>query len=194
MRSTRTWKMTRIGLLTAAAIVLYLFEIPIVAFYKLDLSTFPAILAGFSMGPIAGFLVILLKNLFHMTISSTMYVGEAADLLMSCALVLPASLLYQRKKTLGTALIGLGIGTICIAIVGALTNYFIMLPVYMLWMNYPEAAILGMAQAALPSVDSLEKLVIYITLPFNLLKGFVLSALTLLVYKRLSPLLHQRPR
>ncbi len=189
---TQTWKLTRIGLLSAAAFVLYMLEIPIVAFYKLDLSTFPAILAGFSMGPLAGFLVLLIKNMLHLFLSSTQGVGELADLLMSSALVLPVSFLYLRQKSQRSALIGLGIGIVCMGIAGALTNYFLLIPAYMLLMNLPKEAILGMAQAVIPSIDTFEKLVIYITLPFNLFKGAVLSGLTLLVYKRLSPFLHKR--
>jgi riboflavin transporter FmnP len=180
--------MTRIGVLAAVAIVLFLpgLEIPVVAFYKLDLSSFPAILAGLSMGPLAGFLVVLIKNLIHLPLfSTTAGVGELADVLMSSAFVLPAAFLYARNKSMRTAVMGLGIGIVCIAVAGMLVNYFIMLPAYMALMNLPKEAILGMAR-----VDSFEKLVLYITLPFNLLKGTVLSVVTLLVYKRLSPLLH----
>ena len=149
------------------------------------------------MGPLAGFLVVLLKILLHLPFSTTagaMYIGDIADLLMSSAFVVPACILYARNKTLRSALVGMGVGVLCIAIVGGLANYFILIPGYMKLMNLPEAAILGMGQQVFPSIDSFEKLVLYITMPFNVLKGLVLSGVTLLTYKRLSPLLHQRPR
>ena len=75
--------MTRCGILAAMAVILYYIEIPVVAFYKLDLSTLPAILAGFAMGPIPGVAVVVIKNLVHMLGTSTACVGELADIIMS---------------------------------------------------------------------------------------------------------------
>jgi riboflavin transporter FmnP len=193
----QTWKMTRIALLSAVGFVLYFLEIPIVAFYQLDLSAFPALLAGFSMGPLAGFLVVLFKILLHLPFSSTagaLYIGDVADLIMSGTFVVAASVIYARNKTFRTALIGLGAGTVCIAVMGAITNYLILIPGYMRLMNMSEETILGMGQQVIPSIDSFEKLVLFITIPFNIFKGLVLSGVALLTYKRLSPLLRQRPR
>jgi len=189
--------MTRVALLSAVGCVLYFLEIPVVAFYQLDISAFPALLAGFSMGPLAGFLVVLFKILLHLPFSTTagaLYIGDIADLIMSGAFVVTASIFYARNKTLRGALIGMGIGAVCIAAAGGVTNYFLLIPGYMKLMNLPEAVILGMGQQVFPSIDSFAKLVLYITVPFNVLKGLVLSGVTLLTYKRLSPLLHRRPR
>lgn len=182
-----TWKMTRIAVLSAVAIVLFFVEIPVVAFYKLDISTFPAIIAGFSMGPLAGAIVLLIKDLLHLTATSTAGVGELADFIMSLAFVLPASMLYARNKTRRSALIGLVVGTVCISVVGALTNYFVLLPFYSTVM--PMEAIMNVAKKAVSSIENTLQLVLYITLPFNLLKGVVLSAVTFLTYKQVSPLL-----
>jgi riboflavin transporter FmnP len=186
-------KMTRIALLSAIGFVLFFLEIPIVAFYKLDISAFPALLAGCSMGPLAGFLVILLKILLHLPFSSTagaLYIGDIADLIMSSAFVIPVSMIYARHKTRRSALMGMGVGILCITVVGGLTNYFLIIPGYMSLMHFSEEAILGMAQKAIPAVDNFGKLIVCITMPFNILKGLVLSVVTLLTYKRLSPLLH----
>ena len=188
---TQTWKLTRIGLLSALAWVLFLIEIPVVAFYKLDLSTFPAILAGFSMGPAAGLAVIAIKDLLHLLQTSSAGVGELADALMSTAFVLPACLFYAREKSRKSAMLGMLVGTLSIAVIGALVNYYILIPFYA-QVGMPMAAILGAAQEVIPSIDNLFELVLYITAPFNLLKGIVLSAMTILVYKRVSPLLHRR--
>ena len=193
----QTWKMTRIALLSAVGFVLYFLEIPVVAFYQLDISAFPALLAGFSMGPLAGFLVVLFKILLHLPFSTTagaLYIGDVADLIMSGAFVVTASAIYARNKTFRTALIGMGTGVVCMAVAGGVTNYFLLIPGYMKLMNLQEAVILGMGQKAIPSIANFEQLVLYITVPFNLLKGLVLSGIALLTYKRLSPLLHQRPR
>ena len=186
------FNLTRCGLLAAMAVILYYIEIPVVAFYKLELSTMPAILAGFAMGPVQGAAVVIVKNLVHMLGTSTACVGEMADILMSCAFVIPASLLYRRNKTRKGALRAMLAGGAAMTVAGVLVNYFILIPAYQVLMNLPLEVIIGMGQKVLSFVDSTLKLVIFITAPFNLLKAAVLSGTTYLLYKRVSPLLHQR--
>ena len=192
MRDSTLFTLTRCGLLGAMAVILYYIEIPVVAFYKLDVSTLPAILAGFAMGPMQGMAVIVIKNLVHMLGTSTACVGELADILMSGAFVVTASLFYRRRKTRRGALEAMLLGIAAMTVAGVLVNYFILIPAYQTLMNLPLEAIIGMGQAAVPAVDSALKLVLLITAPFNVLKGGVLSALTYLLYKRVSPLLHSR--
>ena len=189
-RDSSMFTLTRCGLLGAMAVILYYIEIPVVAFYKLDVSTLPAILAGFAMGPAQGLAVIVIKNLVHMLGTSTACVGELADILMSGAFVATASLFYRRRKTRRAALEAMLLGIAAMTVAGVLVNYYILIPAYQTLMNLPLEAIIGMGQAAVPAVDSALKLVLLITAPFNVLKGGVLSALTYLLYKRVSPLLH----
>ncbi|HIU15757.1 MAG TPA: ECF transporter S component, partial [Candidatus Ventricola intestinavium] len=184
--------LTRCGILAAMAVVLYYVEIPVVAFYKLDLSTLPAILAGFAMGPAQGMAVVVIKNLVHMLGTSTACVGEFADILMSGCFVVPASLIYRRFKSRGGALKAMAVGTLLMTIAGVLINYFVLIPAYQVLMGMPVEAIVGMGQAVWSYIDNTVKLVIFITGPFNLLKGAVLSLVTYLLYKRVSPLLHQK--
>jgi len=191
-KNAATFHITRCGILAAIAVVLFYIEIPVVAFYKLDLSTLPAILAGFAMGPLQGVVVIVIKNLVHMLNSSTACVGEFADIIMSCAYVIPASLIYRRAKNRKNALISMVVGSVCMTVAAVLVNYFILIPAYQLLMHLPLNAIIGMGQAVWNYIDSTLKLVIFITAPFNILKGLVLSLATFLIYKRFSPLLHNR--
>ena len=192
-RNTNTmFNLTRCGLLSAMAVILFYIEIPVVAFYKLDLSTLPAILAGFAMGPWQGLAVIIIKNLVHMLGTSTACVGELADILMSCAFVIPASLIYRRQKSRKGALKAMLLGSVAMVIVSVLVNYFILIPAYQVLMNLPLDVIIGMGQAVFSFIDNTVKLVIFITAPFNILKAVVLSFVTYLLYKRVSPLLHQK--
>lgn len=187
-------RLARIGVLGAISAVLYYFpEIPIIPpIYKLDFSTLPALLGGFAMGPVSGLLILLIKDLTGLLHSSSLGVGELADFLMSGAFVLAASLIYRRDKTRKGALLGMALGVFAIALVGALTNYYIMLPFYITAMHMPAEAIIAAIAATVPAVDSLWKLILLATLPFNLLKGVVLAAVTFLLYKHLSPILHGR--
>ena len=184
--------LTRIAVLTALASILFLIEIPVVAFYKLDLSNLPVLLGAFSMGPVPGLIILLLKSLIGMLHSSSMYVGELADFIMGAAFVLPAALIYRRHKTRNTALAGMAVGTVVMIVVAVLVNWKIMIPFYMTAYGMPMEAVVGMATKAVPYVDTEWKLLLCVTAPFNLLKGVVLSALTFVLYKHLSPLLHVR--
>ena len=190
--STAVFNLTRCGILSAIAIVLFYIEIPVVAFYKLDLSTLPAIIAGFAMGPVQGVIVIVIKNLIHMLNSGTACVGELADILMSCAYVIPASLIYRKHKNRKSALLSMVIGSVVMIIVSVLVNYFVLIPAYQILMGLPLEVIVGMGKAVWSYIDNTVKLVIFITAPFNVLKGLVLSAATFLLYKRISPLLHRK--
>ena len=182
--------LTRMAILTAVASILFLIEIPVVAFYKLDLSNIPVLLGAFSMGPLAGIIILALKSVIGLLHSSSAGVGELADFLMGAAFVLPAAVIYHRNKTRKTALIGMGVGTLCMVMVGVLANKFIMLPFYMGAYHMDMDAILKFANVG--GVDSEWKLLLLITAPFNLLKGVVLSIVTGLIYKPLSPILHAR--
>lgn len=184
--------MTRIAILGALASILFMIEIPIIAFYKLDLSTLPALLGAFSMGPLAGIAILAIKDIFGLLHSGTMYVGELADFIMGIAYILPAVLIYRCHKSRKNALIGMVVGTAAMIVVAVLVNWLIMIPFYMTAFGMPMESIIGMAKATLPFVDTELELLLFVTAPFNLLKGVVLSAVTYLIYKPLSPMLKVR--
>ena len=184
--------MTRIAILAAAASILFLIEIPIVAFYKLDLSNIPVLLGAFSMGPVPGVIILALKSAIGLLHSSSAGVGELADFVMGAALVIPASVIYHWNKNRKNAIIGMAIGTVCMVIVGVLMNKWVMLPFYMGAFHMDMDGIIKAAGVA--GVDSEWKLLLLVTGPFNLLKGVVLSIVTALIYKPLSPILHGKMR
>ena len=189
-----TRELTTIAILAAIAAVLFMVEIPVVLFYKLDLSNLPVLLGTFSMGPAAGTLILLVKSVLGLLHSSSQGVGELADFLMGFAMVLPAGLIYRRNKTRRGAVLGMAAGAVAATVVGVLSNLYIMIPFYGAAYGMPVDAIVGMGQALLPAVDSLWKFVLLITAPFNLLKWIVISVLGALMYKPLSPILHGRTR
>lgn len=182
----------RVGVMGAiAAILYYVPEIPVIPpIYKLDFSTLPALLCSFAMGPVSGLAVLLIKDLTGLLHSSSMGVGELADFLTSGAFIVVASLMYRREKTRKNAVAGMLCGLIAMVIVGALANYYIMIPFYVNAMGMPLESIVSMIAKTIPAVDSLVKLILLATVPFNLLKGAVLCVITFALYKRVSPLLH----
>ena len=187
-----TRELATVAILAAISAVLFMIEIPVVLFYKLDLSHLPVLLGTFAMGPVPGTLILLVKSLLGLLHSSSQGVGELADFLMGFAMLLPAGLIYQRNKTRKGALIGMITGTVALILAGCLTNAYLLIPFYMKAFGMPMEAIIGMCAQALPFVDTELKVILFVTAPFNLLKGVVLCILTYMIYKPLSPLLHVR--
>ena len=185
-----TRNMTLIAVLAAAASVLFLIEIPVVAFYKLDLSDLPVLLGAFSMGTVPGLIILALKSAIGLLHSSSAGIGELADFIMGAALVIPASMMYHRNKTRKTAVIGMIVGTLCMAFVSVFVNKWIMIPFFMGAYGVDMNVILSMTGQSF--IDSELKLLLLVTAPFNILKGVVISLVTAMVYKPLSPLLHGR--
>ena len=184
--------LTRIAILAALAAILFFFpEIPIFPpIYTLDFSNLPVLLGAFSMGPMAGVWILLIKSLTGLLHSSSAGVGELADFIMGAALIVPAAVIYRLNKTRRGALIGMLVGTVVLVIVAVLVNWKIMIPFYMGAYHMSMEGVVSLIQGAVPFVDSEWKLLMCATAPFNLIKGVVLSLLTCLMYKRLSPLLH----
>ena len=180
-----------VGVLTAVAVVLQYLEIsiPLVpSFLKLDFSDLPALLGAFAFGPLAGVLIQLLKNLIHMAVSQSGFVGELSNFLLGAVFVLTAGWIYQLKKTKARALIAGLAGAAAMAIVSVPVNYFLIYPLYYNVIGIPEAAVLGMYQAILPSVDSIFESLLIFNLPFTRVKGLISVAVSMLIYKPLSRL------
>lgn len=181
------------AMLSAVAFVLMFFDfwIPVVPnFIKMDLSELPALIGAFAMGPSSGILVCLVKNLLHLTISSTGGVGEICNFILGAAFVLPAGLIYKRRKTRKNAIVGSVVGSIVMAVVSVPANYLIVYPVYYNFL--PKEAILAAYQAIIPGVHSILQCLVVFNMPFTLVKGILSVIITLLIYKHISPILKGR--
>ena len=178
------------AMLSAVAFVLQLIELPMPlspTFAKLDLSDLPALIGAFAYGPIWGMLVELIKNLLHLMQSATGGIGELANFLIGSALVIPAGIVYKRNKSRKTAMIGCLIGSVCMGVVAALANYFILLPLFQAFM--PMEEMIAAFAEFIPIIHTKLDVILINTLPMNTLKALFVSLITMLLYKRLSPLL-----
>lgn len=185
-------KMTSIAVMSAVAMVLQFIEvsIPIMPpFIKLDFSDIPELIIAFAYGPLSGAIVCLLKNLIHMPLSSSAFIGELSNFLLGCAFVVPAGLIYKKNKTKKTALIASLIGALVMAILSIPINYFLIYPLYGKVLGLPIPAIIDMYQLILPSADTLLKDLLIFNLPFTFVKGLIDAAFTFVLYKRISPIL-----
>ena len=189
-----TRMIAQIGMLAAIAFVLMLFEIPLPfapSFYEIDFSEVPVLIGCFSMGPLAGVLIELIKIILNLCINGTVTagVGELANFVIGCALVLPAAFIYKRKKTKKGAIIGLVTGTLFMTISGCFINAYVMLPTYAKAFGMPIEALVEMGSAVNASITDLLTFVMFAVVPFNLLKGVLVSIIVLLIYKKISPIL-----
>lgn len=188
----KTHKLVVTAMLAAVASVLMFleFSVPIMpGFIKLDISELPALLASFSLGPIPGVAVCLIKNLVNLTHTSTGGVGELCNFLLGVSFVVPAGLLYKKMKSRKGALLGSLLGAFIMAVLSVPLNYFITYPIYAAFM--PMEGIIGMYQLILPFVDNLLECLVIFNMPFTFCKGMLDVLIAFLIYKPLSPLLHR---
>ena len=181
------------AMLSAVACVLNIFDFPIPflipTFVKMDIADLPELLAAFSLGSWYGVAVTFLKNLLKLVIkgTSTAYAGELCNFILGASFSFTAGLIYHRKKSRKSALIGALIGAVVMALLSIPCNYFISYPVYTKFMAIDK--IIAMYQAIRPGVNGLLECLIIFNAPFKLLKGLLTSALCFLIYKPLSPIL-----
>lgn len=187
---SKTRKLTAAAILSAAAYLLAFLEFPVPltpAFARMDLSDLPALIGAFAFGPVTGVMVELVKNLLGLMTSSTVGVGELANFLMGASYVFMAGEVYKHHKTKRMALIGGIAGSIAMGIMAAITNYFILLPMFEQFMPLEE--IIAAFGEFIPFIHTKLDVVLYNAFPFNVLKGLVITAVTMLIYKKLSPIL-----
>ncbi len=186
-----TRSITVIAMLSALATILMLFEIPLwfaPGFYKLDFSEVPVLVGAFAMGPMAGAVIELVKVLINLAINGTitMGVGELANFLIGCSMVVPAAIIYKSKKTRKAAIQGLIVGSLSMTVFGSLMNAVLLLPIYTLFMGTTMENLISLGTIVNPSITNLVTFILLAVAPFNLLKGVVVSFITILLYKRLS--------
>jgi len=196
-KSTDIRRIAMIGMLSALAFIIMYFEVPLPflpSFYKIDFSEVPVLIGGFAMGPVAAAIIEAVKVVLHLVIKGTPTagIGDFANFVIGCGLVVPASIVYKYHKSRKSAMIGMTVGVVVMAVVGGLLNAFVLLPAYAAAFHMPMEAIIGMGTSVNPAIVDLPTLVLFATTPLNLIKGILASILTLLLYKRVSPLIHGR--
>ena len=176
-----------------AALLMYIeFPLPFAPpFYQIDLSEIPVLVCTFYLGPVSGVICEFLKILLKLVLkgTSTAFVGDFANFVVGCTLVLPASMIYHHKKTLNSAIAGLITGTLIMTTFGSLFNAIYLIPKFAQLYGMPLEAIIGMGTKVNSAIQDLPTLVLFAVVPFNILKGTIISPITLLLYKRVKRLL-----
>lgn len=184
------------AIFSAMAGVLMFIEIPLFfapSFYEIDLSEIPIMICTFYLGPVSGVVAELLKIIVKLVFkgTTTAFVGDFANFVVGCSFVLPASIVYHAKPGKKSALVGMAVGTLIMTVFGSAFNAIYLLPKFAEMFGMPLDAIVGMGTQVNSAINSVSTLVLFAVVPFNLLKGVIVSALTFLLYKRISPILHK---
>ena len=181
-----------ISICAAIAVVLHILDFPLPflapGFYKLDFSEVPVMLCGFFLGPSAAVICegikILLKLLLKST--STAFVGDLANFVVGCSFALPATIWYHVHKSKHSALVGLCLGTLCMTIFGTAFNAVYLLPKFAQLYGMPLETIIAMGTKIHGGVKGVGTFVVLCVAPLNLVKGALISLLTMLLYKRVA--------
>lgn len=184
----------KISIMAALSFLIMLIEFPLPfmpPFLQLDFSEIPALLIAFSMGPLGGVMVELIKNLLHLMKTQTAGIGELANFLVGIFLVVPAGLIYQCNKSKKGAYLALFCGIVSMTIFASVFNYLVLLPLYAKVLGFSTEAIVAMGGQVNSMIVDIKTLIAFGIAPFNFIKGIIISLLVIMIYKRVSPILHK---
>ena len=187
--------MVKVGILAAMSFILMFIQFPIPVappFMKVDLADVPALIGGFSMGPIYGVLIQLIKNILNLSKTSTYGVGEISNFVVGGLFVFVSSSIYKKNKTKKNATIAMICGMLIMTLAATLSNAFVIFPLYGKAMGVDMNAFVAIAHKTNSLVKSYFTMMIFAIVPFNLIKGFIEILVTKLLYKHVSSILHDR--
>lgn len=189
--NVRTLAVTAILGAVATVLMFFSFSIPVIlpSFLAMDFSELPALIASFTLGPVSGATVCLIKNVVNLPTSSTGGAGELCNFLMGVTFVVPAGLIYKYRKDRVGAVVGSFVGALVMAILSLPINYFISYPAYAVFFNMTTDKVMAMYQAILPWIKTLPQALLVFNMPFTFVKAMCSVLITFVIYKRISPLI-----
>ena len=188
-----TRNMIRMGLLSAIAVVLMQidFSVPFLfpPFLKIDLGDVPGIVGVLVIHPLAGLVIPLVKNLIDVLVfgTTTGGIGELSNFIISVSYLIPLMIIVSRNKSFKATLTGLLLGIVTMTVVGCISNYFIVLPLYSQFM--PLEQVIGMGAKINPAIGDMKSFVFLIIAPFNMLKGSIISIASVVIVKAILPVM-----
>ena len=192
-----TRKLTGTAMLSAVAFVLMYIEVPLTGimppFIKFDISDLPAVIGAFAFGPLCGVVIELIKNLLHLVVSQSMFIGELSNFILGATFVLVAGGIYSWKKTKLSAFLGGVAGAVVMGLVSVVSNYYLVYPVYVaVFFGGNEQTCIDMYKLIIPSMKTLLQCLLVFNVPFTIVKGLISVVISMLIYKPLSPILKGR--
>ncbi|WP_027703036.1 ECF transporter S component [Metaclostridioides mangenotii] len=193
--SLKTRTLVMMAILSTISFILMYIEMPIPGifpdFLKIDISDIPAILGGMSFSPIVGVGIVVVKNIVRaITATTTGGVGEIANALIGGAYVFVICYIYKKSTDIKGVIAGIILGTLAMTVVGAVVNYFITLPFYGQLMGLD--AIINLGSVINHRITDLLSFVIWMIVPFNILKGTLLSICSVVLFKKMGHIINNK--
>lgn len=191
MKNTRVQKMVMVAMFAAIGLVLQFIAFPIMpafSFLKIDFSDIPVLISMFLFGPVAGVATAFLRSLLHLVttgFSPDNLVGDVASFLATTIFTLPIFYFFKQNKKHANRnkILGVVTGTLAMTIFMSIANYFVITPLYLIFFGLNANQMLGMP---------LVNYVLIGIVPFNLIKGFIVSAAFLVLHAKLLPWLSRK--
>ncbi|CAM4108962.1 riboflavin transporter FmnP [Bacillus manliponensis] len=174
-------QMVSVAMLSSIAYLLMMLDFPfpgLPPFLKIDFSDIPALLAAIIFTPLAGVMVEAIKNILYYGIQGSLTgvpIGEMANFIAGCLFILPAAYLFRKHRTVKSLTTGLMLGVIVMTVIMSVLNYFIILPAYTWFLDYPAM-----------SSEGMRKMIVTAILPFNIIKGIVVTIVCIPLFSRLK--------
>lgn len=193
---THTARLTLTAMFGALAAVLMLFELPIfftLPFIMLDFSDIPVVLGAYMLGPISGIVIGFIKIALNFVLNgtTTVGIGELANLTFTLAYVIPAGLIYKFKRTKKGAVLSLIAATLIASVVAVIFDWYMMFPFYLnVSTDLTMDTLIAMASKGNPLVNGAGSLMWLSVFPANLLKYTLASLITFFAYSPLRKLIN----
>lgn len=157
-------------------------------FYKIDIADSVILIGGYALGSTAVLYMQIIKILLNLLMDSTTTfgIGEFANWLMGTVFVLPATLIYNKKKNFTYMIIGVIVGLIIVTFFSVIINLYITIPAYSIAFGLPIENIIELGKIANPNINNLTSLALYAIIPFNILKYTINSIIAISLYKKIS--------
>ncbi|WP_303753521.1 ECF transporter S component [Enterococcus sp. S86.2] len=195
MKNTKVQKMVAVALFAAMGVILQYVAFPLLpafSFMKVDFSDIPVMLSMFLFGPMAGIATAFIRSLLHLLTTGlelSNLIGDAASFFASVLFTLPMYYFFNGNKDgnkkIARKVLGVTSGVLAMTIFMSIANYFVITPVYLNVLGLTADKMLGMSLAQYVAIG---------VVPFNLLKGAIVSAAFLVIYTKLLPFLEQKRR
>ena len=184
--------MVEISLFAVLSFVISLFKVPLfftLPIYKIDFGESIVLFGALYLGPINGILIALMKTLISLILrgSRTLMLSELTDFFVSATLAFTSSIYIKKtNNNLKNLIIGPLIGTLLRSFISTVLNYYVLIPIFSSMFRFPIDKFIMKANEILPVIDSLFSFVVFITLPFNLIKSAISSTIAILLYKNIK--------
>lgn len=182
--SSKLVRIVALALLSTISLVIFFISFPLPflpPYLKVDFSEIPALIAAIVFSPLAGIVVVFIKNvLYFLLTGATDPVGVVANFIAGTIFILPVAMFYNKFRSLKSVVIGLAIGAVAMTVIMGVLNYIIVLPTYALLMGW--------------EMDATAKFMLVIggVLPFNLIKGLLIGVIFVPLFIKLEQWVRQR--